>query len=363
MARNGREQQVERPADPPPTPLALEVPWRTILRILFAAALVWAFLHLLDLITVVVVAVILAVTLHPIVTAGERRGVRRGVGALLIAAVVFAALGAAIAFVVPAFDAQVQTLGTRLGTAVDALRSKLPAPFDALLGTSAGSSPPVAQVAQHVVSFGQRLMADVVMAVFAFVLSLYLLVEGRRTYRWLLAYVPCRNRARADLTACEAQRLVTAYVVGNLITSLFAAVFAYAVLAFLHVPAAFVLALLAGVLDLIPVLGFLAFVVTAVIVAASVSATAALVVLAAYSAYHAFENYYLVPRVYGQQLRLSMLAVLLAFSVGAELWGVVGALIALPIAAAYPAVERIWLREYLAAETVEDHTRLEAKQA
>jgi predicted PurR-regulated permease PerM len=111
------------------------------------------------------------------------------------------------------------------------------------------------------------------------------------------------------------------------------------------------------------VLGFLAFVVTAVIVAASVSATAALVVLAAYSAYHAFENYYLVPRVYGQELRLSMLAVLLAFSVGAELWGVVGALIALPIAAAYPAVERIWLREYLAAETVEDHTRLEAKQA
>lgn len=47
--------------------------------------------------------------------------------------------------------------------------------------------------------------------------------------------------------------------------------------------------------------------------------------------------------VYGSQLRLSNLAVLLAFAVGAELGGVVGALLALPVAAIYPVVEDIWL--------------------
>ena len=126
----------------------------------------------------------------------------------------------------------------------------------------------------------------------------------------------------------------------------------------LHVPAALVLGLLAGILDLIPVLGFLVFTGTAMLVAASVSAASALTVLMAYSAYHFVENYYLVPRVYGGQLRLSMVAVLLAFAVGGELGGVLGALIALPVAAAYPAVERIWLRDYLAADTVAEHVRI-----
>jgi predicted PurR-regulated permease PerM len=131
------------------------------------------------------------------------------------------------------------------------------------------------------------------------------------------------------------------------------------VLAALHVPAALILGVLAGVLDLIPVLGFLVFMATAMVVAASVSMATALTVLLAYSVYHFFENYYLVPRVYGEQLRLSNVAVLLAFAVGAELGGVIGALMALPIAAAYPAVERIWLREYLAPDTVAEHARIE----
>ena len=66
--------------------------------------------------------------------------------------------------------------------------------------------------------------------------------------------------------------------------------------------------------------------------------------------------------MYGTELRLSNLAVLISFAVGAELGGVVGALLALPIAAAYPAVERIWLAERLAPDTVEKHEKLDHPQ-
>lgn len=61
------------------------------------------------------------------------------------------------------------------------------------------------------------------------------------------------------------------------------------------------------------------------------------------------------------RLKLSNVAVVLAFAVGAELAGVVGALIALPIAAAYPAIERIWLREQVGEETVREHKAIAAK--
>ena len=101
----------------------------------------------------------------------------------------------------------------------------------------------------------------------------------------------------------------------------------------LHVPAALLLALLAGVCDFVPVLGFAVSSVPAVLLALTVSAGTAIAVAAVYIGYHLAENYFIGPRVYGGQLRLSNLAVLLAFAVGAELGGVVGALLALPVAA------------------------------
>jgi predicted PurR-regulated permease PerM len=357
---SGKEEG-RRSADVRASAVELEVPWRTILRLLFAAVLVWACLHLQNLFTVLVVAVILAVTITPLIELAAAHGVRRGVGALLVGLVVLAVVAAAGAFAAPVLDHQAQLLGTRLTATIDEVRAHLPAPVNDLLQTPAGKPPPVAEMAQYAVSFGQRIAADTVLAVFAFILSLYLVVEGERTYEWLLAYVPRHHRPRANLTAREARRLIAAYVIGNLITSGIAAVFAFAVLAVLHVPAALVLGVLAGLLDLIPVLGFLVFTGTAMLVAASVSAATALTVLMAYSAYHFFENYYLVPLVYGERLRLSMVAVLLAFAVGGELGGVLGALIALPVAAAYPAVERIWLRDYLAADTVAEHVRIESE--
>jgi len=81
-------------------------------------------------------------------------------------------------------------------------------------------------------------------------------------------------------------------------------------------------------------------------------------------AYHAAENYYIGPRVYGDRLRLSNLAIIVAFAVGAAIGGIGGALLALPLAALYPVVERVWLAEYLNRDAIATHQRLqhEARQ-
>jgi len=79
-----------------------------------------------------------------------------------------------------------------------------------------------------------------------------------------------------------------------------------------------------------------------------------------YVAYHVIENYLIAPRVYGNRLRLSNLAVLLAFAVGAQLGGVMGALVALPVAAIYPTVERLWLRETFGSDVIEEHQAITA---
>ena len=59
-------------------------------------------------------------------------------------------------------------------------------------------------------------------------------------------------------------------------------------------------------------------------------------------------------------MNLSDHAIILAFAAGAQVGGVIGALLSLPIAAIYPTVERIWLRERLPEETVREHAELTA---
>jgi len=75
------------------------------------------------------------------------------------------------------------------------------------------------------------------------------------------------------------------------------------------------------------------------------------------------ENYVIAPWAYGDRLKLSNLAVILAFAIGAALAGVIGALIALPVAAVYPAIEQIWLRDALADDTVAEHRAIEHRKA
>jgi predicted PurR-regulated permease PerM len=146
---------------------------------------------------------------------------------------------------------------------------------------------------------------------------------------------------------------------GNLTTSVLAAITAYIFYTVMGVPAALLLALLTGLLDFIPVLGIVLSTVPAVLLAMTVSPGAAIATVVFNLGYNAVESYYIAPKVYGRELRLSDLAVIVAFAVGAELGGVVGALIALPLAATYPAIESIWLRDRLGDDTVRDHRRIE----
>jgi len=153
--------------------------------------------------------------------------------------------------------------------------------------------------------------------------------------------------------------VIVAYVQGQLITSVIAGIYALIVLSVLHVPAAIPLAVWAAVCDVLPVVGAFASGIPAVLFALTVSPLAAAAVLALYLLYHALENYLIIPKVYGNRLRIPTLVVFIALLVGGALYGVLGAVLILPVFAAYPIIEKIWLHEYLSDELVADHKELE----
>jgi len=210
---------------------------------------------------------------------------------------------------------------------------------------------------------GQSMLYALTLIVLGFFVTVYLLIDGRRTRTWIVAFFPQDRREKVQRTLDESRDVIWAYAAGNVVTSIFAAVWVLAWMTLLHVPAALLLAVIAGVADFVPVLGFIASALPAAALALIVAAETALITLALYVVYHAIENYLIAPRAYGERLRLSDLAVILAFAVGAELAGVIGALIALPVAALYPTIERIWLREQLPRETVIEHRALTRSSA
>jgi predicted PurR-regulated permease PerM len=115
----------------------------------------------------------------------------------------------------------------------------------------------------------------------------------------------------------------------------------------------------AGVFDILPIIGFFLSLAPAFAFALTVSPFTASLVVVLYTAYHLVENYFIVPRVYGNRLRLSTLTVLVSCLAAGVVGGVVGVIVILPIIASFPVVERTWLRPVLGKETVERHNEIE----
>jgi predicted PurR-regulated permease PerM len=339
--------------------LSIHVPWSTLFKIIAAVAAVWIWRELVWVVMLLVISVIIAVALDPVVRRLEARGVPRWVGAWSVVFVIVATLTVFLVLTWSSLVAQAQHLGEQIDSIQDLVARRLPpAALDIIRRSGA---PDASMIGPYAMAIGRSALAALLAFVLAWILVAYLLIESKQTYRWVRGFVPEPQRARFDATARDAREAAYGYVVGNITTSVCAGVYFYAWLAALHVPAALLLALLAFVADFIPVMGFFLSCLPAMAMAATQSATTALLMIPIYAAYHVIENYLIAPRVYGDRLRLSNLAVLLAFAVGAELAGVAGALIALPVAAIYPTIERLWLRNAFGDDVVEAHEAVTRK--
>jgi predicted PurR-regulated permease PerM len=347
-----------------PRRVRIEIPFATIARVLVAALLVVVVLKLWLLFLIFLVAVLFAVTLHPVVTWLQNRGVSRGLAVATVGVTVLALILAFAVFVLPPLVGQLIRLGQNFPAYRDRVEAHIPAdqPFLKEIASEIFDlprSPGIRRWLDQPLVWGKIAVGVVALTFFLYVLTMYLLLDGKRVYAWVLAYVPRRFRKRMADTVPEVSDVVFAYVGGQIVTSAITTVVTFGILVGFGVPGAVPLALLAGLADVVPIIGVVISTAPAVLMALTVSPLAALGVLFLYVLYHAVEAYVLVPRIYGRRLQLSTLAVLLALIVGGTLQGIVGAVLILPLVAAYPIIERIWLHDYLSSEVIHDHSALE----
>ncbi len=331
----------------------VEVPWKTIIKILAGVLLAFVAIKLWPLCKLLIVSILLAVPLYRLVLWGCQKGWPRWAGLLTASLALVLVIVGFSALVGPLLLQQASHLGKNLPKLKDQVLAHLPPGLRNSAGSAGG--PELQRLAEKALPAAKATFVGVLDVVLVVALTIYLMIDGPRAVQWLVTFFPREQRARVAKGLEKLADRVVAYVVGQAIVSGLFAAYSCIVLSVLHVPMAILLAVLAGVLDVVPVVGISISLVLASLLALTVSPTTAVVVLALYGVYHGLENYFIIPKVYGKKLRLSTLAVLLSMIAGGMLAGVVGAVAALPLVAAYPALESLWLAPKLEPEVVKDH--------
>ncbi len=166
------------------------------------------------------------------------------------------------------------------------------------------------------------------------ILTLYFLANYPTLKRTAWRIAPRSRRPRVGLLGDEILRRVGGYVLGNIVTSIVIGVVTFGFLLIVGVPNAAPIALFVAVFDVIPLVGATIAGVVTVVIALFHSLPAAIATAIFYVLYQQFENYVLVPRVMKKTVDVSPLTTIIAALLGGALMGVVGALVAIPIAAA-----------------------------
>ena len=337
----------------------LHIPGVTFLKVFVALLGACAIYVLWPLLQLVFLALFLAVTLNSFVDWLGGKGMRRWVSLWVVIGGLLTVLGVGMALLVPALIEQATGFSHHLPQLREDALNQLPVNsgvrhnIENLLDSPSWSE--ASTWLGRFMSAGGIALDGLADATLVLVIALYLLIDGSKTYEWLLAFFSPLHRSKLRHTAQEISKVIFGYVSGQVITSVLVMIFAYLVLSLLHVPGALTLSLLAGILDILPIVGFILSTAPAFLLALSVSPRTAVMVLILFLVFHAFENYFIVPKVYGKNLRLSTLTVLLGLLAGTLLAGIPGALAALPVIASYAAIERIWLKAYLRDGVSEKH--------
>ena len=183
----------------------------------------------------------------------------------------------------------------------------------------------------------------VITIVTVLVMTFFLLLDGKRLFDWVIEELGPRG-PRVRTIAEDVYRTVGGYVAGNLTISVIAGLSTYLVLTVLAVPFAVPLALLMAFLDLIPLVGAsVGGFVIAVVAALGGNFPADVIAWMVFLVvYQQVENNLLQPLVYRRTVALHPLVVIVAILIGAALLGIVGALLAIPIAGAVQIVVKDW---------------------
>jgi predicted PurR-regulated permease PerM len=328
---------------------------RTVVRVILVAIAVVAALYFLWMIRSVLemlfIAAFLAVALGPLVEFFDRHGVRRSVAILLTyLMLLLGVVGVGLLVVPPIVNGVDEFVGNVPHYVQDLRNSRTFRRYDDRYRITAKLDQQARKLPTHVADAAAGLR-DVTVGVFGtivqlvtvLVMTFFLLLDGKRMLAFIFKEIGPERGQQLGRIGEDVYTAVGGYVAGNLFISLIAGVSAYLVMLILGIPFAVPLAVLVAFFDLIPLVGSTIAGAIVGIVAAIVGFPAKLIVWVVFLIiYQQVENNVIQPLVYRRAVAIHPLIVIVAVLIGASLLGVLGALLAIPIAATVQILVKEW---------------------
>jgi predicted PurR-regulated permease PerM len=292
-------------------------------------------------------ALFIAVGLEPAVSRLSRRWLPRWLAVLAVFVVLFGAVAGFLTAAIPQLVAQATAFAVQVPAYLDELQDKnttlgaLNQQFNITnsvrdtLGGAGGTG-----LVTGVLGAGAVVLGVLSSTVIVLVLTVYFLADLPRLRRGMYRMVPNSRRPRVILIGDQVFAKVGAYVLGIIVLCVIAGTAALIWMLVLGVPYPLLLAILVLLLDVIPVVGTSVAGVVVTLVALTVSLPVGLATAAFFVVYRVVEDYVLVPRIIGRAVKVPALLTVVALLLGAVLLGVIGAVVAIPVAAAVLLVVR-----------------------
>jgi predicted PurR-regulated permease PerM len=331
-----------------------------VLLVFLAARAMYAMQALL---VQIAIAAFLAISLDPVVRWMISRRLRRPVAVAILSVLALGVAAAITWAITPPLVSQANELTSDFPGYLDRLRDQSPTlrGLEERFGLQPHIDTWVRElpdwVGAQAIGFVRQFLGALFSVLLVVVITAYLLLDLPRLRRGLVRLFPIRQRSRVAEVVNLVIDKVGSYMIGNLLISAIAGVTAFVALSALGVPYALPLALLVAVTDLIPLIGATLGAAICLVVSAATNELWPTTVLvgAFFLVYQQVENYVIAPRVIRSSVNISSIAVLLAAMIGASVLGLVGAVMAIPIAATITVIvsDRLRARDNAADQALE----------
>ncbi|MBI2330088.1 AI-2E family transporter [Candidatus Daviesbacteria bacterium] len=302
----------------------IDISYKTVIFIAIFILAIWVTYLIRDLLIILFVAVILTSALSPLVGLLTRFKLPKSLSIAVVYLTLVAIVASLLAIILPPLVEETRRLFLTIPPYLDQLLDQ--AAIDKSVLQSQLSS-----ISGNAFSITLSIFSNLLTIIFLLVLTFYLLLEREDVERRLAAlFVGKEEMVRKLIIQIEEK--LGGWLRGQLFLSLIIGVLTYIGLLILGIPYALPLAVIAGILEVVPTIGPIISAIPSVLIALTLSPVLGIVVGVLYFAIQQLENHLIVPQVMKRAVGLNPLIVILAIAIGGRLLGVAGALLAVPMA-------------------------------
>lgn len=319
----------------------IEISTGIIFRTVLVILSVWFLFSIRDIVALVFIAIVIVSAIDPFVTKLQKRGIPRAFGVLIIYALISSALALAFSFLLPPVAHQFQDFFNKLPSIISSAEKYMGNIRDSFYDQNISFDPQKAvESLNSQLSFGTifsetvGVFSGIVSALIVLVMTFYMAMKENGIKNFVVSITPEKHKAYAASLSERIQVKIGKWMQGQLFLMFVIFVLNFIGLYLIGIPYALTLAILAGILEIIPYIGPMLSAVPGIIVGFTISPLTGFIVLLLYIFVQQFENHVVVPQVMKKAVGLNPITVIIALLIGAKLGGVLGAILAIPIATA-----------------------------